>query len=124
MLPGQDRQMEVTGRNLVTGLPNTLLLQSSEIFEAIREPIQSIVEGIKSTLEKTPPELSSDIYQSGIVLAGGGALLTDLDKLIKKETGMPVRIAENPLDCVAIGTSKAVESFNELREVFISSRNL
>ncbi len=124
MMPTHEKTMEITGRNLVTGLPNTLVLQSSEIFEAIKEPIQAIVEGIKSTLEKTPPELASDIYQSGIVLAGGGALLTDLDKLIKKETGMPVRIAENPLDCVAIGTSKAVESFNELREVFISSRNL
>ena len=123
-MPTNDRHMEITGRNLVTGLPNTLVLHSSEIFEAIREPIQAIVEGIKSTLEKTPPELASDIYSSGIVLAGGGALLTDLDKLIKKETGMPVRIAENPLDCVAIGTSKAVESFNELREVFISSRSL
>jgi len=76
------------------------------------------------TLEKTPPELASDIYQSGIVLAGGGALLKDLDKLIRNETGMPVRIAENPLDCVAIGTSKAVESFNELKEVFISSRSI
>ena len=73
-------------------------------------------------MKKTPPELSSDIYESGIVLAGGGALLQDLDKLIINETGMPVRIAENPLDCVAIGTSKAVESFNELKEVFISSR--
>ena len=122
MIPSQERHIEVTGRNLVTGLPNTLLLQSSEIYEAIKEPVQSIIEGIKSTLEKTPPELASDIYQSGIVLAGGGAMLTDLDKLIKKETGMPVRIAENPLDCVAIGTSKAVESINELRDVFISSR--
>jgi rod shape-determining protein MreB len=108
----------------VTGLPNTLQLKSSEIYEAIREPIQSIVEGVKSTLEKTPPELASDIYQSGIVLAGGGALLKNLDKLLMNETGMPVRIAENPLDCVAIGTSKAVESFNELKEVFISTRSL
>lgn len=124
LLPSIERTFEVTGRNLVTGLPNTLILHSSEIYEAIKEPIQAIVEGVKSTLEKTPPELASDIYQSGIVLAGGGALLTDLDKLIKKETGMPVKIAENPLDCVAIGTSKAVESFNELKEVFISSRSL
>ncbi len=124
LIPNQERTFEVTGRNLVTGLPNTLLLHSSEIYEAIKEPIQAIVEGVKSTLEKTPPELASDIYQSGIVLAGGGALLTDLDKLIKKETGMPVKIAENPLDCVAVGTSKAVESFNDLKEVFISSRSL
>jgi len=122
--PATEKTYEITGRNLVTGLPNTLKLNSSEIFEAIREPISAIVEGVKTTLEKTPPELASDIYQAGIVLAGGGALLSDLDKLIRIETGMPVRIAENPLDCVAIGTSMAVESFNELKEVFISSRSL
>ena len=124
MVPTEDKYMEITGRNLVTGLPNTLKIYSSEIHEAIREPIQAIIEGIKSTLEKTPPELSSDIFQSGIVLAGGGALLPMLDKLINLETGMPVLIADNPLDCVALGTSKAVESFNELKEVFISSRKL
>ncbi|MGX8794612.1 rod shape-determining protein [Fusibacter sp. JL298sf-3] len=122
--PKQEMQYEITGRNLVTGLPNTLVLTSSEVYEAIREPIQAIVEGIKSTLEKTPPELASDIYQSGIVLAGGGALLHYLDQLIINETGMPVRTAEDPLDCVAIGTSKAVENFNDLREVFITSKNL
>ena len=124
IVPEQEEFYEITGRNLVTGLPNTLQLKSSEIFEAIKEPIVAIVEGVKLTLEKTPPELASDIYQSGIVLAGGGALLKNLDLLLMKETGMPVRIAENPLDCVAIGTSKAVESFNELKEVFISSRSL
>lgn len=124
IVPEQEEIFTITGRNLVTGLPNTLELKSSEIFEAIKEPIIAIVEGVKQTLEKTPPELASDIFQSGIVLAGGGALLKNLDKLLMKETGMPVRIAENPLDCVAIGTSKAVESFNELKEVFISSRNI
>lgn len=124
LVPKQELQYEVTGRNLVTGLPNTLVLSSSEIYEAIKEPIQAIVEGIKSTLEKTPPELASDIYQSGIVLAGGGALLQNLDQLIIQETGMPVKIAENPLDCVAIGTSKAVENFEALREVFITAKNL
>lgn len=124
IVPKQELQYEVTGRNLVTGLPNTLVLSSSEIYEAIKEPIQAIVEGIKSTLEKTPPELASDIYQSGIVLAGGGALLQNLDQLIIQETGMPVKIAENPLDCVAIGTSKAVENFEALREVFITAKNL
>lgn len=124
LVPKQELQYEVTGRNLVTGLPNTLVLSSSEIYEAIKEPIQAIVEGIKSTLEKTPPELASDIYQSGIVLAGGGALLQNLDQLIIQETGMPVKIAEDPLDCVAIGTSKAVENFEALREVFITAKNL
>lgn len=124
LVPKQELQYEVTGRNLVTGLPNTLVLTSSEIYEAIKEPIQAIVEGIKLTLEKTPPELASDIYQSGIVLAGGGALLQNLDQLIIQETGMPVKIAEDPLDCVAIGTSKAVENFEALREVFITAKNL
>lgn len=124
IVPKEQKSYSVTGRNLVTGLPNALSLKSEEIYEAIKEPINAIIEGIKSTLEKTPPELSSDIYESGIVLAGGGALLQSLDELIIRETGMPVRIADEPLDCVAIGTSKAVESFNELKDVFINSRRV
>lgn len=123
-LPSKELAFDITGRNLVTGLPNTLKITSTEVAEAIDDPIKIIIEGIKSTLEKTPPELSSDIYQSGIVLAGGGAMLRGLDQLIAKETGIPVRIADAPLDCVAIGTSKAVESFNDLKEVFISSKRI
>ena len=105
----QDAEMEIRGRDLISGLPKTMQISSSEVRDALRDPVNSIVDGIKSTLEKTPPELASDIMENGIMLTGGGALLKGLDKLVKEETGMPVKIAENPLDCVAIGTGKSVE---------------
>ena len=106
---GEEMEMEIRGRDLISGLPKTMQISSSEVRDALRDPVNSIVEGIKSTLEKTPPELASDIMENGIMLTGGGALLKGLDKLVKEETGMPVKIAENPLDCVAIGTGKSVE---------------
>ena len=106
---GEEMEMEIRGRDLISGLPKTMKISSSEVRDALREPVNSIVDGIKSTLEKTPPELASDIMENGIMLTGGGALLKGLDKLVKEETGMPVKIAENPLDCVAIGTGKSVE---------------
>ena len=106
---GDEVEMEIRGRDLITGLPKTMQISSSEVRDALRDPVSSIVDGIKSTLEKTPPELASDIMENGIMLTGGGALLKGLDKLVKEETGMPVKIAENPLDCVAIGTGKSVE---------------
>ena len=106
---GEEVEMEIRGRDLISGLPKTMQISSSEVRDALREPVNSIVDGIKSTLEKTPPELASDIMENGIMLTGGGALLKGLDKLVKEETGMPVKIAENPLDCVAIGTGKSVE---------------
>ena len=105
----EEMEMEIRGRDLITGLPKTMQISSSEVRDALRDPVSSIVDGIKSTLEKTPPELASDIMENGIMLTGGGALLKGLDKLVKEETGMPVKIAENPLDCVAIGTGKSVE---------------
>ncbi len=117
-----ERKMEVTGRNLVTGLPKTQVVVSTEIFNALHEPISTIVEGIKSTLEKTPPELAADIMLQGIMLTGGGAMLQGLDKLINVETHMPVRISENPLDCVAHGTGIALDNFDLLKSVFIGSR--
>ena len=101
--------MEVRGRDLADGLPRNITVNSVQIEEAIKESISKIVEIVKLTLEKTPPELASDIMENGIMLTGGGALLKGLDKLVKEETGMPVKIAENPLDCVAIGTGKSVE---------------
>ena len=101
--------MQIRGRDLISGLPKTIEISSSEVIDALKEPINSIVDGIKSTLEKTPPELASDIMENGIMLTGGGALLRGLDKLVKQETGMPVQIAENPLDCVALVTGKSVE---------------
>ena len=106
---GEEMEMEIRGRDLISGLPKTMQISSSEVRDALRDPVNSIVDGIKSTLEKTPPELASDIMENGIMLTGGGALLKGLDKLVKEETGIPVKIAENPLDCVAIGTGKSVE---------------
>lgn len=112
----EERVMDIRGRDLVSGLPKTKTITASEIHEAMKEPIMSIVEAIKSTLEKTPPELSSDIMEQGIMITGGGALLEGIDKLINSETGMPVKIAENPLDCVAIGTGKAIDSIDLLKK--------
>ncbi|UVI28122.1 rod shape-determining protein [Paenibacillus spongiae] len=103
---------EIRGRDLVTGLPKTLAITSDEITEALMDTVNSIVEAVKVTLEKCPPELSADIMDRGIVLTGGGALLRNLDKLLARETGMPVIVAENPLDCVAIGTGRALDNID------------
>lgn len=120
----QEEYIEVRGRDLITGLPKNVTISSSEINEALTEPIDSIIDSIKFTLEKTPPELASDIMDKGIMLAGGGALLSGLDMLIKEETGMPVMIAEDPLDCVAIGTGKVLEEIETLKRVLITTRKL
>lgn len=117
-----DVPMQVRGRDLLTGLPKTVTITSSQIEEAIRESIKQIVESVKQTLEKTPPELASDIMEKGIVLAGGGALIQNLDKLLSIKTGMPVFIAEDPLDCVVKGTEKTVEDLEKLKAVLINSR--
>ena len=114
--------LEIRGRDLNTGLPKNIQISSEQIQEAIKEPINDIVEVIKSTLEKTPPELASDIMEKGIVLAGGGALIRNLDKLISTATGMPVVIADNPLDCVVKGTGKTLEDLDKLKTVLINSR--
>ena len=115
--PGDDdTTMEIKGRNLLNGLPENIIITSAEIREALSEPLARIIEAIKTTLEKTP-ELSADIIDQGITLAGGGALLKGLDRLINKETGMPVNIAESPLDCVAEGTGKVLENIEKLHDV-------
>lgn len=101
--------MEIRGRDLLTGLPKTIEITAKEISTALRDTVYAIVDSVKNTLEKTPPELAADIMDRGIVLTGGGALLRNLDKVISEETSMPVIIAENPLDCVAIGTGKALD---------------
>jgi rod shape-determining protein MreB and related proteins len=101
--------MEIRGRDLLTGLPKTIEITAEEIAKALRDTVYAIVDAVKLTLEKTPPELASDIMDRGIVLTGGGALLRNLDKVISEETKMPVLIAEDPLDCVAIGTGKALD---------------
>lgn len=118
----KEEMMEITGRNLVTGLPRTMTIKSNEILLALSEPVSAIIEGIKSTLERTPPELSSDIMMQGIMLTGGGALLRGLDRLVNAETQMPVHIAENPLDSVAEGTGKAVEEYDTYRSVFLKTK--
>ena len=116
--PGDDdTTMEIKGRNLLNGLPENIIITSAEIREALSEPLARIIEAIKTTLEKTPTELSADIIDQGITLAGGGALLKGLDRLINKETGMPVNIAESPLDCVAEGTGKVLENIEKLHDV-------
>ncbi|HBR04079.1 MAG TPA: rod shape-determining protein [Ruminiclostridium sp.] len=118
----EEETFTVSGRDLVTGLPKELSISSMEIREALREPINSVVDSIKFTLEKTPPELAADIMERGIMLAGGGALLKGLDKLISEETGIPVFIAEQPLDCVVLGTGKVLEEIDTLSNVLLSSR--
>jgi len=115
---GEERSLQIRGRDLITGLPKVLEIKESEVREALKEPVFAIIEAIKSTLEKTPPELASDIMDKGITLAGGGALLRGLDQLITKETHMPVHIAESPLDCVALGAGKALDTIEKV----ISSR--
>lgn len=104
--------MEIRGRDLVSGLPKTMSVTSDEITESLMDTVNAIVEAVKVTLEKCPPELSADIMDRGIVLTGGGGLLRNLDRLLARETGMPVLVAENPLDCVAIGTGRALENIH------------
>ena len=117
-----EMSMEIRGRDLTNGLPRNETITSTQIEEAIKESIDKIVEIVKLTLEKTPPELASDIMEKGIVLAGGGALIQNLDKLLSAQTGMPVYVAEEPLDCVVRGTGKTLEDLERLKTVLINSR--
>lgn len=110
----ENRIMEIKGRDMITGLPKIVEISESQIREALKEPVYAIIESIKTTLEKTPPELAADIMEKGIMLAGGGAMLKGLDELITKETNMPVHIAESPLDCVVLGAGKALEDFDKI----------
>src|SRR5881628_2779469 len=111
---------EIPGRDLVSGLPKTIQISDSEIRQAIDEPVTAIIDAIKDTLDRTPPELAGDIMHKGIVLTGGGALLRGLDKRLRHETGMPVHIAENPLSSVAIGSGRCLEEFEVLQRVLVS----
>lgn len=101
--------MEVRGRNLVTGLPKTIVVTSDETLEALREPAMQIVDAVHNVLERTPPELAADIFDRGIVMTGGGALLNGLDQLIEEKSGITTMVAEEPLTAVAIGTGKFIE---------------
>lgn len=115
--------IEIRGRDLVTGLPKTLAITSDEITEALTDTVNAIVDAVKVTLEKCPPELSADIMDRGIVLTGGGALLRNLDKLLQRETGMPVIVADNPLDCVAIGTGRSLDHIHLFKTRGSSARS-
>jgi rod shape-determining protein MreB len=114
-LEGGEITAEVKGRDLVAGLPKTLTISSEEIREALQEPISSIIDAIRITLERCPPEPSADLVDRGMVLAGGGALLTGIDKLIAEQTGLPVHVADDPLSAVAEGTGVVLNELNFLR---------
>ncbi|MDX5364586.1 MAG: rod shape-determining protein [Pseudazoarcus pumilus] len=119
--PGSEvREMEVKGRNLAEGIPRSFTVSSNEVLEAVTEPLNNIVSAVKIALEQTPPELGADIAERGLVLTGGGALLTDLDRLLMEETGLPVIIAEEPLTCVARGCGLALEKMDTLGSIFSS----
>lgn len=115
----EERTIEVRGRDLVTGLPKTLTLTSSEIRDALSEPVATVVDAVRMTLEKTPPELASDIMDRGIVMAGGGSLLRGLDKHLAQETDMSVYVVDDPISCVAYGTGKILEEIDTLKKVLI-----
>jgi rod shape-determining protein MreB len=112
-------EMEIKGRDLITGVPKTITITSKEVQEAIKEPVDLIIQAIKQVLEATPPELAADLVDRGIMLTGGGALLKNLDKLISQETGLKVSVAEEPLLCVALGAGKALDNLDKLKDVML-----
>ncbi len=115
----RELHMEVRGRDLIAGLPRTIPLTSSEVMEALETPLQQIVTAVRSVLEKTPPELSSDIIDKGMVMSGGGSMLRNIDKLLTQVTGVPCHVAENPLNCVAVGTGLALEHFEFFKKSLV-----
>lgn len=119
-----NQTMEIRGRDLVSGLPKTITIESKEVLEALDEPIYKIIDAVRNTLEKTPPELAADVMDHGIMMTGGGALLTNLDRLLAKETGMPVLVSEDALSCVGEGTGMSLENLNLLKRVVITSKKL
>lgn len=121
--PGREENaVDVRGRDLVSGLPRTVRMTSAEIREAMAEPVQAIVDAVKQTLERTPPELAADIVDRGIILVGGGALLRGLDRLLAEETGMPVSLTDDPLGAVVMGTGRALEELGALKKVLVASK--
>ena len=119
----EEVQAEVRGRDLVTGLPKTVVLTSEEVRGALEEPLSQIIGAVKETLDRTPPELASDIMDRGIMLAGGGALLQGLDERLRDETQMPCHLAESPLTCVAVGSGRSLEEFEVIHRANKNSRN-
>jgi rod shape-determining protein MreB len=122
LLEGENRKVEVKGRDLVTGLPKNLTVTSAEVNEALSGPIKAIIDTVRNALEKTPPELAADFVDKGIVISGGGALLHNLDKLLHKETGLPIILAENPLSVVVLGCGRALDDPDLLRQVAVPGR--
>ena len=112
----EEVQAEIRGRDMITGLPKTVVLSSEDVRDALEEPLVQIVDAVKSTLDKTPPELASDIMDRGIMLAGGGALLQGLDERLRRETEMPIHVAESPLTCVAVGSGRSLEEFEVMQK--------
>jgi rod shape-determining protein MreB len=113
---------EIRGRDLVSGLPKTIVISAEEVRHAIREPVSTVVDIVKTTLDKCPPELAGDVMDRGIALTGGGALLRGLDERLREETGMPIQLADNPLDSVVLGAGKCVEDFEALHQVLVPER--
>lgn len=120
----QDKTMDIRGRDLVSGLPKTVRIKSSEVCEALSEPVHKIVDAVKGTLEKTPPELAADVMDHGIMMTGGGSLLNSLDKLLSHETGMPVLVSEDALSCVGEGTGRSLENIELLKRVVMTTKKL
>ncbi|MDR7409810.1 MAG: rod shape-determining protein [Armatimonadota bacterium] len=118
----EEQAVDVRGRDLVSGLPRTVRMTSAEIREALQEPVAAIVDAVKQTLERTPPELSADIVERGIVLAGGGSLLRGLDRLLAEQTGMPVTLTDDPLSAVVLGTGRALEEIDTLKKVLLTAK--
>ena len=113
---------EIRGRNLVSGLPKTVVISAGEVRHAIAEPVSTIVDIVKTTLDKCPPELAGDVMDRGIALTGGGALLRGLDERLRDETGMPIQLAGNPLESVVLGAGKCVEDFDALQQVLVPDK--
>ena len=122
--PNNDKTMDIRGRDLVTGLPKNLNIHASEIREALDEPIYKIIDAVKGTLEKTPPELAADVMDHGTMMTGGGALLTNFDRLLSHETGMPVLVSEDALSCVGEGTGRALENIDLLKRVVMTAKKI
>jgi rod shape-determining protein MreB len=119
----EEVQAEIRGRDMVSGLPKTVVLTSEEIRQALEEPLSQIIDAVKETLDRTPPELSSDIMDRGIMLAGGGSLLQGLDERLREETQMPCHLAESPLTCVAVGSGRSLEEFEVIHRTNRNSKN-
>jgi rod shape-determining protein MreB len=119
---GEEREMEVKGRDIVSGIPKTVRIHSGEVREALQEPVMAIVEAVRAALERTPPELASDIVDRGIVMTGGGSLLRGLDALLREETALPINVDEDPLTCVVRGTGRILDDPNKYRNVLTLSR--